>query len=182
MNEGSKIRKIILTAMFAAVIAVLSQIAIPMPSGVPVTLQTFAVALSGSVLGWKLGAVSSFVYLLVGAVGLPVYSGFTGGAGILFGPTGGFIFGFILMAALCGAGTKLHNRAAGIIMALAGLLVCHFLGAAWYAITAGTSLWASVLVVSLPFVLKDIVSVIFAYLIAKTVVSRAARAGIEVRS
>ena len=81
------------TGMFAAVIAVLSQIAIPLPSGVPVTLQTFAVALAGYTLGMKLGGLSAIVYVLIGAVGVPVFSGFKGGLGSLTGPTGGFIWG-----------------------------------------------------------------------------------------
>ena len=67
-------------AMFTAVVAVLSQIAIPMPSGVPVTLQTLAVALCGYVLGSKKGAVSLLVYALLGAVGAPVFANFKGGA------------------------------------------------------------------------------------------------------
>ena len=98
--EGKKqlsTKSIILVGMFAAVLAVMSQIAIPMPSGVPMTLQTFAVALAGAVLGWKLGALSALVYLLLGAAGVPVFSGMSGGLGVLLGKTGGFIFGFIFM-------------------------------------------------------------------------------------
>lgn len=96
--------------MFAAVLAVMSQIAIPMPSGVPMTLQTFAVALAGAVLGWKLGALSALVYLLLGAAGVPVFSGMSGGLGVLLGKTGGFIFGFIFMALLCGLGAAQKNK------------------------------------------------------------------------
>ena len=74
-------KTMIITAMFAAVIAVLAQIAFPLPSGVPVTLQTFAVALTGVVLGAKLGTISTFIYILLGAVGVPVFSGLNGGLG-----------------------------------------------------------------------------------------------------
>ena len=66
---------IVLTGMFAAVLAALSQIQIPMPSGVPVTLQTFAVALTGYVLGWQYGLASTAIYILLGAIGLPVFAG-----------------------------------------------------------------------------------------------------------
>ena len=91
--EGKKqlsTKSIILVGMFAAVLAVMSQVAIPMPSGVPMTLQTFAVALAGAVLGWKLGALSALVYLLLGAAGVPVFSGMSGGLGVLLGKTGLF--------------------------------------------------------------------------------------------
>lgn len=182
MNTESKTRSMIMTGMFTAVIAVLSQIAIPMPSGVPITLQTFGVALTGCVLGWKLGGVAAFIYLLVGAVGVPVYSNFTGGVGRLLGPTGGFIVGFIALAVLCGIGAKLSNRAAGPALSLLGLIICHLVGAGWYAISAGTSFASAFLAVSLPYLLKDALSVILAYLIAQTLVKRALRAGIRVRA
>ena len=80
-------KTIVMIGMFAAVLAVLSQISIPMPSGVPVTLQTFAVALTGFILGWKYGAISVGIYILLGTVGVPVFSNFSGGLGALFGKT-----------------------------------------------------------------------------------------------
>ena len=107
-NKKKKIstKDMVQIAMFTAVVAVLSQIAIPMPSGVPVTLQTLAVALCGYVLGSKKGAVSLLVYALLGAVGAPVFANFKGGLGAIAGPTGGFIWGFIFMAFLCGLGIE----------------------------------------------------------------------------
>ena len=95
-------KTIVMIGMFAAVLAVLSQISIPMPSGVPVTLQTFAVALTGFILGWKYGAISVGIYILLGTVGVPVFSNFSGGLGALFGKTGGFIWGFLFLAGFCG--------------------------------------------------------------------------------
>ena len=101
MNR-QKITTIVLCALFAAITAVLSQIAIPMPSGVPVTLQTFAIALCGFYLCTARATVSTVVYVLLGAVGVPVFSGFKGGIASIVGPTGGFIIGFIAMAAISG--------------------------------------------------------------------------------
>ena len=101
------IKNMTLAALFAAVITVCSQISIPMPSGVPITLQTFAIALCGYVLGWQLSLVSVAVWMLLGAAGVPVFSNFHGGIGVLLGMTGGFIFGFLPFAALCG----LHFKA-----------------------------------------------------------------------
>ena len=104
-------KTMIITAMFAAVIAVLAQIAFPLPSGVPVTLQTFAVALTGVVLGAKLGTISTFIYILLGAVGVPVFSGFNGGLGAIVGKTGGFIWGFLFLAFFAGAGAAMMKGA-----------------------------------------------------------------------
>ena len=81
--------------LFAAVLVVLSQLSIPLPGGVPVTLQTFAVALTAYVLKWKKGALSVLVFLALGAVGVPVFHNFTGGFGMLIGVTGGFLWGFL---------------------------------------------------------------------------------------
>ena len=117
-----------ITGMFAAVIAVLAQVALPMPSGVPVTLQTFAIALTGVVLGAKLGMAAAGVYILLGAVGVPVFSGFAGGLGILFGKSGGFIWGFLFLALLCGLGCQIKNKVVGWGLGIVGLAVCHLLG------------------------------------------------------
>ena len=91
-------------AMFTAVLSVLSVLQIPMPSGVPLTLQTFAVALCGAVLGAWSGPASVALYVAVGAVGIPVFAGMKGGIAVLVGPTGGFLFGFLFLAWLTGAG------------------------------------------------------------------------------
>ena len=82
-------KQIVLTGMMTAVLAVLSIVTIPLPTGVPVTLQTFAMAFCGYVLGWKLGGASSALYLILGAIGVPVYAGMSGGFGALLGPAGG---------------------------------------------------------------------------------------------
>ena len=91
-------------ALMTAITAVMAQLAIPMPGGVPMTLQTLAVTLAGVILGQQRGTISMVVYLLIGAVGVPVFSSFTGGAGVLIGPTGGFLWSFPAMALIIGYG------------------------------------------------------------------------------
>ena len=113
-------KQIVLTGMMTAVLAVLSIVTIPLPTGVPVTLQTFAMAFCGYVLGWKLGGASSALYLILGAIGVPVYAGMSGGFGALLGPAGGFIFGFIPMAMLCGAGIKKGFPGKPFVLGIAG--------------------------------------------------------------
>lgn len=153
----------VLTGMLTAVLAVLSIIQIPMPTGVPITLQTFAVALCGYVLGAGRGAVSALLYLLLGLIGIPVYAGMTAGPGILFGATGGFIFGFVAMALLCGLSRRYRSKTAGILLGVAGLAVCHILGCVQFALVTGSGMTAAFLSASLPYLLKDILSVAGAY-------------------
>ena len=91
------VRTICMIAMLTAVTSVLSIMQIPTPWGVPFTLQTAAVALSGYVLGEKYGTISTILYVLLGTIGVPVFAGMSAGPGVLFGATGGYIFGFIFM-------------------------------------------------------------------------------------
>ena len=109
----------------AAVLAVISQLSIPTPAGVPVTIQVFGVALVGAVLGWKLGLCSVLVYILIGAAGLPVFANFGGGIPSLIGLTGGYIWAWPVMAVLCGIRPGLKNRisdlAVRILLSLIGL-------------------------------------------------------------
>ena len=170
----SGIRRTILAGMMAAVLSVLSILQIPMPSGVPITLQTFAVALCGFVLGPALGSLAAVIYLLLGAVGVPVYSGMTGGPGILFGMTGGFIWGFVPMAALCGLGMRKGIKWHTFVLGLAGLACCHVLGFLWFAHVMGMGIGESFLLVSVPYLVKDVLSIVGAALIA-SVLRRALR-------
>ena len=89
-----------------AVIVIMAQISIPMPLGVPMTMQTFAITLAGIILGSKKGAVASLIYVLLGAVGVPVFANFSGGYQLLVGPTGGFIISFPIMAFIIGLGVE----------------------------------------------------------------------------
>ena len=173
-------KTIVMIGMFAAVLAVLSQISIPMPSGVPVTLQTFAVALTGFILGWKYGAISVGIYILLGTVGVPVFSNFSGGLGALFGKTGGFIWGFLFLAGFCGVSHITKKKTVIVLSSALGLLICHLLGAFQSQIIAGMGFWESALLVSVPYLLKDAISVFLAYAVGKVVLKslRAANIGL----
>lgn len=165
----NSIQSITMIGMCAAIIAVLSQLSIPLPSGVPVTLQTFAVALTGYLLGWKAGAVSVLIYVLIGCIGVPVFANFKGGISMLFGKTGGFIYGFILMALLCGLAYEARKKAHAsllILLSSAGLLICHLLGTLQFMVLTDMTFTASALLVSIPYLVKDVISVICAYFVA----------------
>lgn len=159
------------TGLFAALIIVCTHLSIPLPSGVPLTLQTFAVALGGFLLGPVYGTLAVAVYLLLGAAGLPVFSGFTGGIGRLVGPTGGFLWGFLLLAVGCGLGRD-RTLPLRLLPGVAGLLLCHLLGALWYAYTAGLTFPAAALAVSLPFLPKDLASLVLALAFARLLEKR----------
>lgn len=167
--------KYIYAGLFAAVLAVLSQLAIPMPGAVPLTLQTFGVALCAYVLGWKLGTVSYLVYFLLGLAGVPVFSGFTGGIGKLFGLTGGFLLGFFLLSAGCGLFThyrrtyrlRKNEQMLSLLCGILGLLFCHLLGILQVILLTKSSFAASFLLVSAPYLIKDLISVIAAFFLAK---------------
>lgn len=175
-KRTSPILMVILAAMFAAIGAVTSWISIPMPTGVPITLQTFGMALIGFTLGYKYGTLSVGVYVALGAVGLPVFSNFKGGFAVITGFSGGFIIGFIFMAAICGLCRLTKIKSLGyvpkmllsILFGIIGLMVCYAFGAFQYMILSDNtnSFIAAVLAVCAPALIKDIVSVIAAYFVS----------------
>lgn len=164
--HAGRLRGMTQIALFAAVIAVLSQISIPLPSGVPITLQTFAVALCGFLLGTKRGTLAVFVYLMLGLCGVPVFSAFGGGVAVLFGKTGGFLIGFLPFAALCGIPLRGRFRYSRVLSGLVGLAVCHLCGGAMFSALTGTPFGGALLLVSVPYLLKDILCVVAAFLFA----------------
>lgn len=153
---------LVMIGVFAAIIGVLSQIAIPMPTGVPVTLQTFAVALCGYFLGAKKGMAAVFVYIMLGAVGAPVFTGFKGGFACIGGLTGGFIYGFLAMVLLCGLPIK--NKHLKIALGMAGVTALHFFGVLQYSLLTENGFIQSFLLVSAPYLIKDFISVVLGYL------------------
>ena len=174
MKTSSKTQSIAMIGMFTAVLAVLSILQIPMPSGVPITLQTFAVALCGYCLGKKNGTLCVALYLILGFVGVPVFTGMTAGIGKLFGYTGGFLYGFLF----CGLGSQLKNHAVGVLVGVVGLLICHVLGAFHYSVIAATGFGPAFLLVSVPYLVKDVLSVIGALVVALVIKKTLSKSGI----
>ena len=162
----SRLHRMVVAGVFAALLAVLSQVSIPLPTGIPVTLQTFAVALCGFALGPGLGAAAVGVYLALGAVGVPVFAGFSGGIGSFVGMTGGYLWAFLPMAFLCGLGARQKNRALALTVGFGGLAVCHLCGSFQFALVSAVSPWNAFLLASAPYLLKDAASLVVAYLAA----------------
>ncbi len=151
----------------AALIAVCSQISFPLPSGIPVTLQTFAVAFAGYFLGNKKGTLSVLIFLLLGAIGIPVFAGFKGGLSAITGLTGGFLTGFILMPVFCGMAAHSKSKILLILLSLCGLICVHLCGLLWFSYMGSISLKAAFIRASAPFIIKDIVSMVIAYIISR---------------
>lgn len=170
MNKKLSIQTICFIGMFAAITSVLSIISIPTPWGVPFTLQTFAVALSGYVLGKFYGTAATAIYVLLGLIGVPVYAGMSGGFGVFFGATGGYIWGFIIMTFFCGLAAEMKNDKKGyalkVILSIVGLAGCHMPGIIQLTLVTKMTFASAALVGSVPYLPKDIISMVCAYLIA----------------
>ena len=168
-NTAQKIRTIDMAyiAMFAALIAVCSWLSIPAP--VPFTLQTFGIFLAVAVLGGKRGSLAVLVYLLLGAMGAPVFAGFAGGFGVLMGATGGYIIGFLASALLMWLMEQLLGSQSRVLAlsALLGLMACYAFGTAWfmvvYARTSGPiGLMAALGKCVIPFLVPDLLKIALA--------------------
>ena len=157
--------------LFAVVIAICSWISIP--TVVPFTLQTFAVFLAVAVLGGKRGTLSVIVYVLLGAVGLPVFSGFKGGIGVLLNTTGGYIIGFIFSALLMWAFEKAFGKKAWalILSMILALALCYAFGTIWFMIVYANNVGAVGLSAVLgwrviPFVIPDLIKIALAFILS----------------
>ena len=150
-----------LSSLFAALLAVCAWVCIPLGDTV-LTLQTFGIFLCLLLLGGKWGSLTVGIYLLLGAVGLPVFSGFRGGIGALAGVTGGFLWGFLLMGLVYWGLEKLGKLPA----LLAGLLVCYGCGCGWFYLYSGGGLGLILLRCVVPFLVPDAVKLWLAFTLA----------------
>ena len=172
-----------MTGLMAAVLCILGPVSLPLPfSPVPISLGTLAVYLAAVILGGRLGTVSCALYLLLGLAGLPVFSGYAGGAAKLFGPTGGYLTGYLFLAMTAGAFAGKEGKVwksgwyslAGMLL---GTLILYVFGTLWLAWSAGMSfyqaLWAGVL----PFIPGDLLKMGAALLLGGSVRTALVQAG-----
>lgn len=164
----SKTTYMALCGLFAALMTICSYISIPLGfTPVPVNLATLGVFLTGGLLGRKYGTISMAVYVLIGAIGIPVFSEFRGGLSVLAGPTGGYIIGYIAAAFLVGLiiDGMMKDRGAGqsrarqlvicVVAMIIGLLACYLLGTVWFIVSTHTGVAASLTMCVLPFLPGD---------------------------
>ena len=174
--SNRKIKDIVLIALFSAIIVVCSFITIPVV--VPFTLQTFAVFLCLNILGAKKGIISILIYILLGVVGLPVFSGFNGGIGVLLNVTGGYIIGFIFTALtfwlVTSVFNKKPNKLINLIASFMGLVVCYIFGTLWYILLfikngEAINFISAFTICVLPFIIPDILKIVLSVVISEKI-------------
>lgn len=181
MREG-KTKKLVMISMCTVIICICTVVSIPLT--IPFTLQTFGVFFALSYLGGKRGLVSILLYIALGAIGLPVFSGFRGGFGVLFQATGGYIVGFVFIGLIYILFTKLMGeRLAVKIAALAaGMIVCYAFGTLWFVIFSMRSgspvgMFAAFCTCVLPFIIPDAAKLTLAIIISERIKKIALKKG-----
>ena len=167
MKRKMFVRKAVLISLFSALISVSAFLSVPVMA-VPITMQSFAVFLALFILGPRAGTVSVFLYVFIGAVGMPVFSGFSGGIGRLFDIGGGFIFGFCILSLVYLALTSVIGMSikAKIISAIFGQIALYATGVMWYVIGFNGDVITALVALVLPFLLFDAVKLLLAFLIS----------------
>ena len=158
-----KIRNLTRIAFFTAIIIICSYVMIPF--AVPFTLQTLGIFVSVLVLGKNKGFFAVLIYLLIGIVGVPVFSGMKGGIGVLFSPTGGYITGFLACSYITGLLFEKTNKP--FFSCISGLVVLYAIGTCWFYIANPVEIESIILTCIVPFVIPDIFKILVAVYISK---------------
>ncbi|MBO4831906.1 MAG: biotin transporter BioY [Oscillospiraceae bacterium] len=176
-DKGTKkltVRDMAEVGLFTAVLVICSWISIP--STVPFTLQTLAIFLSAGLLGTRKSVAAVIVYILLGAAGVPVFSGFRAGIGTILGPTGGYMIGFIPAVIIAGAGISRFGRSFPVMAASmsAGLIVCYAFGTLWFAfVYTGaanvTGIGSILSMCVVPYIVPDAVKIILAAILSRRI-------------
>lgn len=177
-TESFRTREMALIGIMAAVTCIFGPLSIPI-GPVPISLTNLAIYFSIYILGMKKGTISYLIYLMIGLVGIPVFSGFTGGGGKLFGPTGGYLIGFIFMAVIGGIFiNRFHkNRLLCFLGFILGTWIDYAFGTVWLAYEAGMTMRAALAAGVLPFLLFDLVKMLCVVIVGPQIYQRLAKAG-----
>lgn len=169
-NSSRDLKKMVFAALFASLTAVGAYMKIPLPiTPVPVTMQVFFVLLAGCMLGSRWGAISVIVYLLLGIAGFPVFAGGASGPGVFFGPTGGYLIGFIFAAFVTGKLSESFSRNSVLkntLFMIVGLCIIYALGALRLMAVANLSFRQTMVAGVLPFIVGDLITLLLAAFIA----------------
>ena len=170
-------------ALLAAVMCILAPISIPI-GPVPITLGVFAVMLAGTILNWKEAGAAVLVYLLLGVIGLPVFSSGKSGPAVLVGPTGGYLWTFLFMAIIIALfsskdqGSRVKETVFAVIGCLVALVVCYFFGTIQFMHVANYDLQSALAVCVYPFVAVDVAKAVLASVLGIQIRSRLRKVGI----
>lgn len=180
-NYKATTRKLTLVGLATAVNCILGPFSFPLPfSPVPFSLGLLAIMISACLLKAHLGLLSCIIYLLLGTIGLPVFSGFSGGVGMLLGPTGGYLIGYLFIPLCCLPGpiSKGSSRKATLLGLFAGLILCHCCGALWLSFQSGITVKQAFLIGTLPYIPFDIVKLLIACLKTDEIRKRLSKTGL----
>ena len=167
-NQKIRTKQMVLIALMTAVTCVLGPLSIPLPfSPVPISLTNFAIFLAIFVLGMKSGTISFIIYLLLGAIGVPVFSSFRGGLQVLAGPTGGYLIGFIFLALIMGFALEHFDRklVPTIIGMIIGMAVGYAFGTVWLAKLLSLSFKEGLMMGVIPYLAGDAAKIIIAAIV-----------------
>ncbi len=162
MTAGQDARntyRLALTAVCTALVCVVAPFSIPLPGDVPLSMANFVLLLATCLLGERLGFLCCVAYLLLGIAGVPVFAGFGAGLGMLIGPTGGYLVGYVPMVVLAGV---FSGRVTGLVL---GILADYVFGTVWLWHTSGVPLVAACIAGVVPFVPGDVIKIILLYLL-----------------
>lgn len=178
-KKSLSIQQLAVIGVMTAVTCILAPLSIPIGM-VPISFTNLAVYFALYVLGTKKGTISYIVYLLLGVVGVPVFSGFTSGPAKLFGPTGGYLIGFIFMAIIAGIfidkfTNKMYFCFCGMVL---GTAVCYLLGTLWLAYSGNLTFAEALAAGVLPFIPGDLIKIIIAMLVGPQIRKQLKKAGL----
>ncbi len=149
--------------MFACIVALLAQIKIDLPGLVPITLQTLGIYIIACSLTPKLAVITTIVYVIMGSIGLPVFTGFRGGLSSLLGPTGGYIFSFPITSLIISLIINNKNSIIRKIIAMiVGTAVCYLIGTIWFIYVTNNTIITALTVCVIPFIFGDIIKIAIA--------------------
>ena len=168
---NSKIKQMTFIALMAAIISVIAPISLPIVGEVPISLATFGVMLAGAVLGSKNGTIATAIYLLLGAIGVPVFAGYTSGVGILVGVTGGYLIGYLPLA-YCSGLSFANNKNLSIrtletiIGMIIGTVILYIIGTAWFMYVTKMNLVGALMACVIPFIPGDVIKIVLVAILA----------------
>lgn len=174
-------KQLTLVGLMAAVLCILGPWTVHIPiSPVPISLGMLGVYFVTTVLGMRLGTASVVIYILLGLIGIPVFTGFTAGPGKLLGPTGGYIIGYIFMALICGLFVDRFSKSLPLYFLgmLLGTAVCYFFGTLWLAHQMQYTFFQALMAGVIPYIPADLVKLIAARAIGWQLRKRLSDAGL----
>lgn len=180
-STKSSTYQIVLIGIMTAITCILGPLSIPIPfSPVPISFTNLAIYLTAFILGWKRGTLSYLIYLFLGLVGLPIFSNFSGGPSKLFGPTGGYLIGFILMAFISGLFIEFFNG--NVSMYILGLMLAsaanYLLGTAWLSYQLDLTFYQALSVGVFPYLIGDGIKIAIAIAIGPMIRNRLKQANL----